>query len=196
MIHINSAGTETVRIFAMSNHHIHIPLDVKLVAKIGLSVAIASCLGLLLVLVAVDDETGGGYRQIIGAFGQAKQSLGPTMLVFGLVVAGFSGFCTWLFSLYTSFRIAGPLYRISRNLEMQIEQRLVAPTPLRASDELQTEWREFEASVAAIHKQHEELRQALAEVEKATREKTLSEGAASIDLSIARLKLAEQRVRL
>lgn len=180
----------------MSNRHIQVPLDVKLVAKIGLSVAIASCLGLLLVLVAVGDESGGRYRQIIGAFGQARQSLGPTMLVFGLVVVGFSGICTWLFSLYTSFRIAGPLYRISRNLEMQIEQRLVAPMPLRASDELQNEWREFEASVAAIRTQHEELRQALGEVERATQGKTLSEGVASLDLAIARLKLAEQRVRL
>ncbi len=179
--------------------HVHVPLDFKLVAKIGLSVAVASCLGLLLVLIPVSDEKASGYGQIIGAFGLARQSLGPAMLVFGLAMVSFAGITTWLFSLYASFRVAGPLYRISRDLELQIEQGAITPVPIRATDSLQREWRAFEASVAALRAQREDLKQALSEVEKALPTNTVITATAEtapLVPAIARLKKAEQRVRL
>ena len=44
LIQINSLIMGTARIFLMSKRqHVQVPLDAKLVAKIGLSVAIASC---------------------------------------------------------------------------------------------------------------------------------------------------------
>lgn len=174
----------------------HVPLNVKLVAKIGLSVAIASCLGLLLLLILIGNEKANGYGQVIGVFGLVRQRLGPAMLVFGLVLAGFAGITTWLFSLYTSFRIAGPLYRISRDLEQLIEQGPVTPMPIRATDDLQSEWKEFEASVATLRAQHEELRQALSEAEAASRGNAPTAGTAPLGSAIARLKKAEQHVRL
>ncbi len=176
--------------------HVHVPLDVKLIANIGLSVAGASGLGLLLVLVLVGDERASGYARMIGALDLARQSLGSAMLIFGLVMVGFAGITTWLLSLYASFRIAGPLYRISRDLERQIEQGSIVPVPIRATDSLQREWKEFEASVATLSAQHEELRQALSEVEKALAAETVTAGVASLAQSIVRLKEVEQRVRL
>jgi hypothetical protein len=195
LIQINSIAMGAVTIFWMSKRQqVHVPLDVKLVAKIGLSVAVASCVGLVLVLLLLSDHKASGYGQIVGALGLARDTLGPAMLLFGLATVGFAGVSAWLFSLYASFRIAGPLYRISRDLEQQIEQGAVTPMPIRAGDSLQREWKAFEASVAALRVQHEEMRQTVDEIEHA-----LETNAATADAlapALARLKRVEQRVRL
>ncbi len=175
---------------------VHLPLDLNLVARIGLSVAVASCLGLMLVLVTVSDERASSYRQIVGAFGLARDSLGSAMLVLGLTLVAFAGLSAWLFSLYTSFRIAGPLYRMARDLELLINHGPVAPTPIRATDGLQREWQAFETSVAALREQHEELRQALGEVRSALGTNTEAADAARLKPALVQLKKAEQRVRL
>lgn len=197
MIQVNSIDTKTAKIVQMTeSRRAHVPLDVRLVAKIGSSVAVASCLGLLLVLVLVSDEKVSGYAPIIGAFALAKHDLEPAMLVFGLAIVGFAGIAAWLFSLYSSFRVAGPLYRISRDLQLQIEHVAVRPMPIRIGDQLQQEWRDFEASVAALHAQHEELRRALLDVERVLGTDAATTGAAAKSQAIARLKKVEQRVRL
>jgi len=197
LIHINPYPTGAVRIFSMSKHQrAHVPLDVRLVARIGLSVAVASCLGLFLALIALSNEKANSYVQGIGAFDAARQDLGPAMLIFGLALTGFAGFTAWVFSLYASFRIAGPLYRISRDLELQIAQGTIAPVPIRASDGLQPEWKAFEASVASLRAQHEALRQALGEVEAELKASTVAADTSMAASAIARLKQAEQRVLL
>lgn len=163
-------------------------------AKIGLSVGVAACAGLSVVLVLLSQDGGESYIGVIGAYGQAQQSLGPAMLVFGLAMAGFAGITTWLFSLYASFRIAGPMYRISRDLEIQIERGPVALTSIRKTDKLQREWKEFDAGVAALRAHCAELKQALSEAETA-----LHAGgahAAAFGAAIARLKETEQHVWL
>lgn len=180
----------------MGNRNFHVPLDVKLVAKIGLSVTLASGVGLLLVLLPIGDQPGTGYRQVIGAFGSVRQNLGPAMLVFGLVMVGFAGMTTWLLSLYTSFRIAGPLFRISRNLEMQLEQGPVAPVPLRTTDTLQDEWKAFESGVGVLRAHQEDLRQAFHQVESAVAEHQRTGDANALGQAMARLKKIEQRVSL
>jgi hypothetical protein len=197
LIQVNSFAAGAVTIFPMSERqHAPVSLELKLVAKIGLSVAAASCLGLLLVLMLVSDESAVGYGQIIGAYGLARHSLGPAMLVLGLALVGFAGIAAWLFSLYASFRIAGPLYRISRDLELQIEGGTVTPLTIRAGDSLQREWKAFEASVAALRAQHEELRQRLGEIENVLPENAANVDASALGLALTGLRKAEQRVRL
>lgn len=167
-----------------------------MVAKIGLSVAAAASLGLLLVLGLVSDDQASSYGQIIGAFDQARQYLGPALLVFGLALAGFAGVSAWLFSLYASFRIAGPLYRMARDLELQIDQGPITPTPIRATDRLQREWKVFEAGVWSLRAQHAELKQALVAVGSALETHNKTVDAATLASALARLKDTEQRVRL
>jgi len=199
LIHVNSIAAPSARILPMnSSQEAHVPADFKLVAKIGLSVAAASCLGLVLVLFLVSDGAAASYGQIIGAYGLARKNLGPAMAVFGLAVAGFAGISAWLFSLYASFRIAGPLYRISRNLEQQIAHGPIAMIPIRASDGLQREWQQFDASVAALRAQRAELKQALREVEDALALNSAAAAADAISLeaAIANLKKMELRARL
>ncbi len=171
-----------------------VPFDVRLVAKIALSVAVASCVGLLLVLFMVTDDRGTNYGHLIGATELTNQNLKPALLVFGLVMVVFAGITTWLFSLYTSFRIAGPLYRITRDLETAIERGPAAPDPIRKTDQLQRERMQFDASVAALREHYEELRQALDDGETALRAETPD--SMSLAQAIARLRKTEERVRL
>ena len=172
----------------------HVPLDVMLVAKIGLSVAIAAGAGLALVLALLGADSGAGYGRVIGAYGFARQNLNPAMLVFGLGMTGFAGIAAWLFSLYASFRIAGPLYRISRNLELQIERGPIAPRPIRKTDRLQREWKAFEDSVATLSLHYAEMRQALNQVDNLVHADAAD--AAALRQAVKRLKNAEQHVRL
>jgi hypothetical protein len=171
--------------------HLHVPPNFKLVAKIGLSVAATALLGLLLALFVLSDDKASGYGEIIGAFSLAKKNLAPVMIVFGLAMVCFAGVSTWLFALYASFRIAGPMFRISRNLEQQISQGPIAPMPIRATDSLQHEWKAFEASVFALRAHYEELRLALGAVEASNAGNT-----DALDLAMTQLTKVEHRVRL
>ena len=171
-----------------------VPFDVRLVAKIALSVAVASCAGLLLVLFIVTDDSGTSYGHLIGAIELTREHLKPALLIFGLAMVTFAGITAWAFSLYTSFRVAGPLYRISRNLETAIEFGPVVPVPIRETDQLQREWRQFDASVAALRDQHEELWRALEDGETALRADTPDPN--SLARAVVRLRQTEQRVQL
>ncbi len=164
----------------------------KMVAKIALSVSALACAGLLSVLFLLTDQRGESYGQIIGGYSLASQNLGPALLVFGLAMLAFAGVVTWVIALYSSFRIAGPLYRFAQNLELEIEHGPAAPVAIRRRDQLQREWREFDASMAVLHSHFSDLRQALAQAEQAGAE--LDPG--SLRQAVARLKDIERRVKL
>ena len=166
----------------------------KRVAGIALSVSVAACAGLFVVLLLVIDDIGTSYGNLIGSYSLASRNLGWVLLVFGLAIVAVAGVATWLISLYSTFRIAGPLFRFARNLEMEIERGPVAPAPIRGTDQLQREWQAFDASVAALRRHYHELRQAVNEARQsmdagATRRKSGSQ-------AIARLTEVERRARL
>lgn len=167
----------------------------KMVAKIALSVSAVACAGLLSVLFLLTDQRGDSYDQIIRVHSLASQNLGTALLVFGLALLAFAGIVTWLIALYSSFRIAGPLYRLAQNLELEIEQGPAVPVAIRRGDQLQREWKEFEASMAALHSHFGDLRQALARTEQ-----TLQAGAESdpvaLRQAVARLRDIERRAKL
>ena len=172
----------------------HVPPDFKLVAKIALSVAAAACIGLLLLLHVLAEDKGAGYGNIITAYDMARQNLQPAILVFGLVMIVFASITTWLFALYTSFRVAGPLFRIARNLEQAIDQGQLVPIPIRKTDSLQREWAQFDASVEALRAHYAKLGQALDEVRS-----RVGNGAgdkAPLEQAIAHLKEGERNVLL
>lgn len=166
----------------------------KLVARIALHVGAVACAGLLLTLFLITYEEGGRYEEVIVAYSLTARNLGFALLVFGLAIVASAGITTWLISLYSSFRIAGPLYRLSRNLEMEIERGPVAPVPIRKTDQLQREWREFDASVAALRGHYDDMRQAL------DGHKSPQTGAGDpltpLHETVARLKEIDRRVRL
>ncbi len=167
----------------------------KMVAKIALSVGVLACAGLLAVLMLLADKPGGSYGQLISERSYAFQNLGPALLVCGLALTALACVVTWLVALYSSFRIAGPLYRFARNLEIEIEQGPVEPVAIRRGDQLQREWQEFKASTALLRRHFDELRQAVAQTERSLHAGAASDQAA-LGQAVARLKEVEGRVKL
>lgn len=175
---------------------VHVSLGFRMVANIGLNVALACGVGLSLLLSLLSDGTVRDYGQMIDVLGSTRQELGPAIAVLGLALGSFAGILAWLFSLYASFRVAGPMYRIARDLETQIEHGLAQPLPIRATDQLQSEFRAFEACVVAVQAQYETLGQAITEFEHATRACIETQDLSALTAALARLKQVEQRVRL
>jgi hypothetical protein len=146
-----------------SNREPPIFFHLKLVAKIALSIGVAAGAGLMVVLHLLKKD-GVVYGQVISEYSLAQQQLGPALLVLGLMGVAFAGVTTWLIALHSSFRIAGPLFRFARNLELEIKQGPTALVPIRGTDQLQNEWQEFNASVTVLGGHHAALRAAIRDV--------------------------------
>jgi hypothetical protein len=170
--------------------------DYQLVAKVGLSVGVSGLVGALFVLWVIGDRAANGYGEIISAAGTLKHALAPAIWLFGLVMVSIAGLTTWLFALYASFRVAGPLFRIARDIEDQIKRSGIKPIPIRVTDKLQAEWGSFEAGVLGLRTHREDMGQALNVLQQ-----WVEDPHASVDLlrgqsSLVRLSEVEQRVTL
>lgn len=111
------------------------------VARISLWIGGCAGLGLSVVLYLLSHTTATGqdYGGLIQAYSLAQYRLGPTILIGGLFLLAFTALLTGLIALYSSFRVAGPLFRLSRNLESAISQGPLKPVSIRDSDELHQE---------------------------------------------------------
>lgn len=133
------------------NYHLKITGTVALVVG-GLSFAT-----LLLLLAFISDNAGTTYWDVVRSGSVTHQFLGPGMVLAGLFLVGTTAAITWLISLYASFRIAGPLFRISRNIEVLIESGTATPTPIRKKDQLQKEMQQLVQSVEALQSHYLEI---------------------------------------
>ena len=114
-----------------SQHH-------RLVAKISLSVSAASCIILLITLTFITNDAGESYGAIVYSHTLTYQQLKPAMLIAALALITISGFVTWFIALYSSFRIAGPLYRFTQNFKLAIANASsMEILPIRKGDALQ-----------------------------------------------------------
>jgi hypothetical protein len=170
--------------------------DYQLVAKVGLSVGVSGFLGVLFVLWVIGDRSANGYGEIINAVGTVKHALAPAIWLFGLVMVSIAGLTTWLFALYASFRVAGPLFRIARDIEEQIKNSGAKPIPIRAGDKLQAEWGSFEAGVLGLREHRKDLGQALNELQHWVDDPQRNADVALGQASLAQLSKVEQRVAL
>lgn len=167
----------------------------KLVAKIALSVGAIAGIGVLLAIFLITDDKGTDYAHIVLTYSLTEQSLGPAILVFGLVMVVLASISTWLFTLYGSFRIAGPLYRFSQNLNSIIKNTFAVPVAIRQADLLQREWKEFEASQAKLREHYACLREALNNCEQAL-QGTADIDAVSLTQALERLRGIERHAQL
>ncbi len=110
----------------------------RLTAIVAASVSLLGLLVLLATLLLLFRERpADGYYQIILSLTQNQERLGIAMTIAGSLIVLLAGLVTWLITLYSSHRVAGPLYRFSKNLELEIEQGPVAPVRLRRDDGFQ-----------------------------------------------------------
>jgi hypothetical protein len=129
----------------------------KVTGTVALVVGSLSFATLLLLLVFISDNAGDTYWDVVRSGSVTQQSLGPGMLLAGLFLVSASAAITWLISLYASFRIAGPLFRISRNMEMLIETGAATLTPIRRKDQLQKEMQQLVQSAEVLQNHYREI---------------------------------------
>lgn len=151
-----------------------------------------SCLILLITLTLITDSAGDSYGYIIQSHALTRQYLGPAMVVAGLALISFSGLLTWLISLYSSFRVAGPLYRFSRNFKQAMISDSTELTGIRQGDCLQQQVNAIKQAVLALRDQRRAIQDAADEAVIA-----LEAGdAARYMATVARLKGLDEKYRL
>jgi len=139
----------------------------KWVAKVALLVGGVAAAALLLAILLITDDNGTDYAHVLANHSLTQRNLTPTLWAFGLALVVIAATTTWLIALYSSFRMAGPLFRLSENLKSCLADPLVIPLAIRKSDLLQHEWQQFDASQSALRQHYGELHQALAVCEQA-----------------------------
>lgn len=163
-------------------------LNMRFVAKVALIIGGLSLLGMVLVLIFITGKSGGSYSAISHSYSLSQQNLGPTMLIAGLFMVAFSGFVTWLFALYTSHYIAGPLLGFARNFEAQIKHGSATLIPVRKNDHLKREEQKIKRSLARLHLHYSDMRSAT--------ETALSQLGAQPGPAIAKVKELDREARL
>jgi nitrate/nitrite-specific signal transduction histidine kinase len=130
----------------------------KIVLRIAALLTVLGALVMVFVVLAVGQTEQQGYLQSLSRLQISQERLMPLVLAAGLFLLTVSAFVTWLIALYSSFRIAGPLYRLTRNLEQELQQnRLERPMPIRRGDQFQTHGRLLREAVAALHDHYQDL---------------------------------------
>jgi len=165
----------------------------KWVAKLALMVGVVATVGLLSAIFLITDDSGIDYAHVIASHSLTQQNLQVTLLVFGLALVLVACVATWLIALYSSFRIAGPLFRFSQNLKGLMDNALTMPQAIRKDDLLQAHWVQFDASQARLRAHYDDLQQALHAAEQALQPAT---DPAALTQALAKLKEVEQRVQL
>jgi hypothetical protein len=164
------------------------------VARIALWVGAVAAAALAVMLYLLTDTASWSYSELIKSHSITQHNLGPALLIGGVFLLGFTAVLTWLIALYSSFRIAGPLFRLSRNLEVSIAQGPVKPVPIRESDRLRQEAALLEESLGVLASHYKELRE---EVDQALVKMDAGKLGEGERLAIsARLKKGLERARL
>lgn len=170
----------------ISHHH-------KLVAKIGLSIGVLSCAALLVTLKFITNEGGESYSAIILSKTLTREQLGPAMLVAGLVLATISGLITWILTLYSTFRVAGPLYRFTRNLKLATEN--VSPVELitiRKDDTMHDQAKAIKQAICGLRDHYATMKDATHEASSA-----LAAGdAAQYADAVAHLRSLDEKIHI
>lgn len=128
------------------------------VSKIALWIGATAAIGLVIVLFFITGDTGTAYEELIHSRSLAQHKLGPALLIGGIFLVCFGALLTWVIALYSSFRVAGPLFRLTRNLQASIGHRPEKPIPIRAADRLQAEAALLKSSLGVLANHYKGLR--------------------------------------
>jgi hypothetical protein len=120
------------------------------VAKIALTVGVMAAAGLTVALFVATDGSGATYGELVQSHTITQRLLAPALLISGLFLLALTAVLTWLVSLYSSFRIAGPLFRLTKNLEASIADGPGRALPIRTTDRLHAEAQLLDASLHAV----------------------------------------------
>ncbi|MDH5444207.1 MAG: hypothetical protein OEY52_01550 [Gammaproteobacteria bacterium] len=165
-------------------------IDLKLVSRFALYTSIVAVVMLVLSVLFLTDKMGTSYAEIIYAHSFTQKHLKPVLLISGLCLLSFIAFITWLFTIYSTFRIAGPLYRFSRNLEQAAEG--IPPIGVRKDDALQDVSDQLKQSVGSLHNHYRAIDKQINELLYQIDIKDES----SLDNNLAKLKELLEKARI
>jgi sensor histidine kinase YesM len=169
-------------------------LHLKLVTKLALFTGLGA-IGLLILMAGiVAVEVDGGYFQIIQAHTITRQHIGPAMIVTTLLLLAVVSLSVWLIALFSSFRIAGPLYRFSRIFQQASQS--VPVYSLRRNDTLQDVSHDIQQSIEQLHVHYQGLRnevEALQNILQQTDDNALAQ---QYQQGLQRLKKLESELQL
>lgn len=138
------------KFFGQSGEH-----SLRIVSRISLVTGIAALVLLLVSVFFLTDQTGTRYADIVYAHSLTQKHLKPVLLISGLCLLGFVAFTTWLITLYSSFKVVGPLFRFSRNFEAAGTGQ--KPLGVRKDDELQDLSHLLQESITTLQDHYQEL---------------------------------------
>lgn len=164
----------------------------KLVAKISLAVGAIALVALVTALTLITDQSGDSYSAIVQFQHLKNENLGKVMLLAGLVLVTLTGLATWLIALYSSFRITGPLYRFSQNLQLATMDESATLLDLRAGDSLREEAKMIKQTVLCLRAYHAAVNTAADEAAQAV----VAGDASRYAQAVARLRMLNEKVRL
>ena len=127
---------------------------------------IATLALLLILYLLFSDQHHTNYLAIIQSLTRSQDQLFLAMLLGGSVIILVAGLLTGFIMLYSSARVAGPVYRFSRNLEMEINEGPVPTIQLRKGDYLQDLSTKLSNTAEVLENHYKEQLQALEALEK------------------------------
>lgn len=164
----------------------------RLIAKISLAVAALATLALLAVLNLIGIGAADSYGALIHSHSLTREYLGAALLIAGLVLIAITAIATWSIVLYSSHRIAGPLYRFSQNLKLAAASDALQLIELRKGDALLAQAAGVKLAVATLREHYGAARAAADEALAA-----LAAGHAEHYASaVARLRELDDKVRM
>jgi len=167
-------------------------LHLKLVGKVALITGITAAILLVILVLFVSQDNGTRYREIIQAYSVTQAHLTSVMTLAALLLITIVGLSVGLIALYSSFRIAGPLYRFSRNL--QAADSMTQATGIRKEDALHALAGELHESANSLEQHYGLLRAQLEAVQSLAAQSPIDPG--HLSEAISALKAIESSVRL
>jgi hypothetical protein len=122
-------------------------------ARLALTALLVGAVALVavgLALVAVEVRDVASYPVLVGEISLARLALGPLVVLAGVAIAAAAGFLIGSLAVSASFAVAGPLYRLARNAEVQRDDPGAPLVPLRGGDLLQDEAGRLVAALVAV----------------------------------------------
>ncbi len=124
----------------------------KQFAWIALLTGLAAAIVLGGLIYFLSAENGTSYEEMIRAHWLTRSHLIPALWLAGLFLLSLVALITGVIALYSSFRVAGPLYRFARNLTVSEKHSIIG---IRQGDCLQDVSRQLQDSIHTLdmHKQ-------------------------------------------
>lgn len=124
-------------------------LRFKIISRIAMATTLAAGVVLIVAVLLFKDNQGLDYFSLVQSYTVTEKNLDAMLLMAGLFLLFCVGAVSWMLALYASFRMAGPLFRMARNLEVAPYSRDLPN--IRKRDCLQDVSQQLHAAVAMLH---------------------------------------------